>query len=52
MATEDAKSVAAIANGAMESVLMEKLTAFILCFRRAMIGMDCVKVHMKTGDGA
>jgi hypothetical protein len=52
MATEDAKSVAAIASGAMESVLMGKLTAFILCFRRAMTRMDCIKVHMKTVDGA
>lgn len=52
MITEDAENVAAIANGAMESVLMEKLTAFILCFRRAMTRMDCMKVHMKIVDGA
>lgn len=52
MVIEDAKNVVAIANGAMESVLMEKLTAFTLCFRRATTRMDYVKVHMKTVDGA
>jgi hypothetical protein len=52
MVTEDAKNVAPFADGAMESVSMEKLTAFILCFRRAMTRMDCIRVHMKTVDGA
>ena len=52
MGIEDVKNVAPFADGAMESVLMEKRIAFILCFRREMIRMDCVKVHMKTVDGA